>query len=284
MSDFLREVYVPSRIDLTADTVRQMQISIRALEAFAGKRLTLGELSEDLLRKFLSAYRGRCSASTVNSKRCQLLALWRAAFDEEYLAAPPRTSKIRRARSFPLLPEAWTAGEVGRILAAADSAPGEIAGIPAKNWWRSLLLVIYDSAARKKEALATRPQDISLAGAWIAIDSRKNGRRICPLHAETIAAVRLIWSAERTSVWPWPYSRESLDKRFRKILVRTGVPFGRGRGGLFHKLRRTSGTLVEANGGDGARHIGDTRKIFEAHYLDRRIVPQTQMERLPRPR
>ena len=41
---------------------------------------------------------------------------------------------------------------------------------------------------------------------------------------------------------------------------------------------------MELNGGDGAKQIGDTRTIFEQHYLDRRMVPQTQLDRLPRPR
>lgn len=290
LREFLREVYIPSRLDLCPQAVRQMEISIRCLKRWAAERkaltpgpspgkgrgetppLTLADLSEDLLRQFLAAYRaqGR-AASTVNSKRCQLLALWRSAWEEEYLPTPPRARKIRKARGFPLAPEAWTAAEVGRILAAVATIPGTTGGLPTAAWWSSLLLVLYDTGARKGEALATRQQDVSLTGAWIALASRKNGRRICPLHAETVAAIRPIYpltldSQPSTLLWPWPFTREALDKRFRKILAAAGVAYGRGRGGLFHKLRRTSGTLVEAAGGDGARQIGDTRTVFERHY------------------
>ena len=84
-------------------------------------------------------------------------------------------------------------------------------------------------------------------------------------------------------MWPWPYSREALDKRLRKILKAAGVRHGRGQGGLLHKFRRTSGTLVEAAGGDGAKHIGNTRKVFESHYLDPRFVDRSQLNLLPRP-
>jgi integrase len=284
LSDFLHLVYAPSRIDLAAGTLRQMEITIRAFERWAGRKLTIADLSEDLLRQFLMAFRALPrSASTTNSKRCQLLALWRCAWDEEYLAAPPRTRKVRRLKSFAIPPEAWTAEEVGKILRVVQEIPGETAGLATSACWRSLLLVIYDTGARKNEALATAPKDLSLVGRWIALSSRKNGRRICPLHADTIAAVQAIWSAAREKVWPYPFSREALDKRFRAILTRAAVAFGRGRGGLFHKLRRTSGTLVEANGGDGAKQIGDTRQVFEQHYLDRRLVPASQLASLPRP-
>jgi site-specific recombinase XerD len=57
VSDFLREVYVPSRIDLAPNTIRQMEITLRVFQAWAGRELTLSDLTEDLVRQFLAAYR-----------------------------------------------------------------------------------------------------------------------------------------------------------------------------------------------------------------------------------
>lgn len=285
LETFLRSVYVPSRIDLGSDSIRQLAITIRVFQRWAGRVLTLDDLTEDLVRRFLCEYRQSHAAATTNSKRCQLLAIWRCAWDEGYLPQPPRAKRIRKARAAPAIPEAWTVEEVGRIFQAARQHAGRrIAGIPAADWWLSLLMVLYDTGERRGATLATSPSDVSLDDGWVVFRRTKTGLpRFCPIHAETVAAVRRIYDPCRSLLWPWPYSREALEKRVRKILRRAGVAYGRGRGGLLHKFRRTAGTLVEQAGGDGAAFIGDTRKIFEAHYKDPRFFDRSQLGRLPRP-
>ena len=84
-------------------------------------------------------------------------------------------------------------------------------------------------------------------------------------------------------MWPWSKTREWLQKAVRKIFKKAGVAYGRPHGGLFHKFRRTSGSLVEAAGGDGARHLGNTRAVFEQHYRDPRICVADAPMILPRP-
>jgi hypothetical protein len=49
-----------------------------------------------------------------------------------------------------------------------------------------------------------------------------------------------------------------------------------------HKMRKTAGTLVEANGGDGSKLIGNDRKNFVRHYLDPRFGAG-QLQFLPPP-
>ena len=49
-----------------------------------------------------------------------------------------------------------------------------------------------------------------------------------------------------------------------------------------HKLRKTAGTLVEMNGGDGSRLIGNKRANFIKHYLDPRFG-SGQLQFLPPP-
>jgi integrase len=253
LSTFLLEVYVPSRIELAERSIQQMAISIRAFEKWAGRPLSLADLSEDLLRRFLSAYRKSHSPATTNSKRCQLLALWQCAFDEELLDRPPRRRKVRRCRDRTSVPEAWTPEEVGLVISSACEDTTPIAGIEAPIWWRSYLLALYDTGARRSAMLAVETADLDLDSAQIVLRNTKTGKhRWCKLAADTVAACRLIYDPSRRLVWPWHASREALDKRLRKILQRAGVRWGRGRGGSLHKMRRTSGTLVEQAGGDGA--------------------------------
>ena len=282
---FLRQVYVPSRLDLSSGAIEQLAVTIRLIERWAGSELSVYDLTEDLVRRFLADYRKGRAAATVNSKRCQLLALWQAAYDEELIDRPPRRKKVRKAVAQPEIPEAWTPSEVAAILESSQQDPGPIAGICAADWWQSLLLVIYDSGERRGAVLnSAEPRDLSMDGAWIVFRKTKSkAPRWCRLHPDTVKACRRIYDPARQFLWPWPYSREALEKRFRKILKRAGVRYGRGKGGLFHKMRRTSGTLVEAAGGDGAKHLGNTRAVFERHYRDPRFF-SSDLERLPRPK
>ena len=282
---FLATVYVPSRLELSGGSIGQMEITIRQFERWAGRSLSIYDLSEDAVRQFLGWYRQTHAAATVNSKRCQLLALWQCAFDEGYLDRAPRRRKIPRAKLSPQIPEAWTAAEVGRILDAAADESGPIDGLPAGLWFRSLVLCLYDTGERKGTTLAAECGD--LGPEWIVFRHTKTRRpRWCALHAETAALCHELAETgpRRRLLWSWPYSREMLDKRFRVILRRAGVRFGRGRGGLFHKLRRSSGSLVEANGGDGSRHLGNTRRVFLQSYYDPRFMRDSSISYLPRPR
>jgi len=283
LSEFLPNVYIPSRIELAPRSAEQMAMTVRLFDRWHGSAVAIEDLSEDLVRGFLADLRRSRAAATVNSKRCHLLALWRCAYEEEYLERPPRATKIRRANAQPRIPEAWTPAEVGRILRSAYRTEKPIGEISSGDWFISFLLVVYDTGERRGAMLETKTADVDLAGGSITFRRTKTGRqRLCRLHATTVSACARIHYPERELMWPMPFSREALEKRFRKILARAGVRFGRGRGGLFHKLRRTSGTLVEANGGDGAKHLGNTRAVFEASYLDPRFA-RNDLQFLPRP-
>ena len=279
---FLHQIYIPSRIGLKPESIKQMEIAIRQFEKWARRTVTIGELSEDLIRGFMTDFHKDRAGATVNSKRRPLVSLRQCAFDEEIIDRPLR--KIRRAKEIPTIPEAWTPGEVGRIMEAARRARGDIEGIPTRDWWESILLVLYDTGERRGAVLSTATRDLCLDEAHIVFKNTKTGRpRWAPLHLETVEACRRIYDPDRALMWPWSRTRESLEKRIRVILWRAKVKFGKGHGGLFHKLRRTSGTLVEAAGLDGSKHIGNTRAVFESNYLDPRFIPRQSLERLPRP-
>ncbi|HUT88839.1 MAG TPA: hypothetical protein VMY37_05055 [Thermoguttaceae bacterium] len=281
--DFLQNVYVPSRLDLSPPAAEQIVCAIRVFQRWACRPVVVADLNEDLVRRFLVSYLRTAAPATVNTKRGHLLALWQCAWEEGLRDAPPRRGRIRRAKAPARIPEAWTAAEVGRILAAARQESGVLDGIPATDWWTSLLLVMYDTGERRGAVLKTRPKDVSLAGGWVTFYATKTrAPRWCPLHQDTISACRRIYRTDRSVMWPCPYRSEWIGVQFRRILRRAGVTFGREHGGVFHKLRRTTGSLVEQAGGDGAKHIGNTRAVFLRHYCDPRFF-SSQLDRLPRP-
>jgi len=103
------------------------------------------------------------------------------------------------------------------------------------------------------------------------------------LPASAMRRIRRLPSHRRRLVWDWPYGRRWFFVMARRIIERAGVPCPKRGNHLFHRLRRTSGTLVEANGGDGARHLGNSRSVFERHYLDARRLCGQQAARRPVP-
>lgn len=285
LREFLFDVYQPTHLGIKPESIRQMDMSVGKLNEWAGRSVRIADLSEKMLLQFLAHYLelGR-SPSTVNGKRCQLLALWRFAYEEGYIDRLPR--KVPRVRELLADPEAWSVDEMSRILQEGAREPGTIEGWPAGEWWVSLILALYDSGQRCGAVFQVASADVFLEekGFLLRAETQKDGRaRWCPLSDDGVAAARKIWKRDRRRMWPWPWSREHRDRKFKVILERAGVRYGAGKGGLFHKIRRTSGSLVEAAGGDGSRHLGNTRKMFERHYLDARHVRRRQLDTLPRP-
>jgi integrase len=279
---FLASVYVPSRLEISPQAVRQIEVAIRQVERFAGRTLSVHDLDEDLLRRFLADFRQSHAPSTTNARRRDLLAIWQCAWDEGLVDRPPRRKRVRRAKDHPRVPEAWTKQQVAAILEASAGDRWPIGGLPAPAWWLSFLSILYDCGARVGEALAVRPLDLSIESRWVIFRATKTGReRFAPLHPDTADACRLVWDDGREFVWPLDITRKALDDRFKKILRRAGVPYRPGR--LFRLMRITSGSLIEAAGGDGSKHLGNGRQVFLKHYLDPRVMP-SQLDLLPRPK
>lgn len=278
LSKFIRH-YACGRLSLGAASLAQHEIAVRLFARWLGRSATLGDLCEDTLRQFLADYLAEgWSPATVNNKRTHLLALWRFAFEEDLIDRPPQARRIPRARERTPVPEAWDAIEVGRLLAAAGRC------YPARrDWWVAVLLVLYDTGARISEVLRLDACDMDLDRGWVVFRRTKTGaERWRRLHADTVAVCRRVVRDGGGPAFPWPYSRRWLDDCFRRICRHAGVRYGRGRGGLWHKLRRSSGTLVEQHEGPGHTHLGNTRRVFERHYQDPRFAPDT-LRYLPRP-
>jgi integrase len=268
-------------LEISAGAIRQIETAIRQIERFEGRPLSVYDLDEDLLRRFLADFRATHSPATTNSRRRDLLALWQCAFDESVIDRPPRRKKVRRAKDRPRIPEAWTPEQVAAILKASQADVIPIGGLPAPAWWRSLILTLYDTGGRLGEVLAVESADLDVESRRVILRRTKTGReRFALIHQDTAEAIRVIYDPSRLLVWPVHFTRAGLDRRFRRILARAGIPYRPGV--LFRTFRRTSGTLVEAAGGDGAKHLGNTRQVFERHYKDPRFFG-SDLERLPRP-
>ena len=286
LAGFLEQTYLSENFDLSKDYVAELRRVVRQLSAFAGYAVTLAELSPALVCRFLKSFHDSgASPVTTNDKRRMILTLWRAAHRAKMAGRPP-ARRIKRLTEPTPLPTAWTVEECDRIFAAAKELDGKVAGLPRNLWWLSLFLTVYCVGERIKATRHARSQDCDLSAGTITIrwqthKTRKS--RLVWLIPEAVEAIRLIYYPAHERVWPWPHCKRHFFRQARRIIESAGVDCPKEGKNLFQRFRRTSGSLVEAAGGDGARHLGNSRRVFLKHYLAPSLCNQSQHHLLPRP-
>jgi len=208
--------------------------------------------------------RGLAPATRKNRRR-MLLTLWAWLADEGEAPAPPRR-RIAPAPRFDPVPHAWTPDEVRRLLAAAAGLPGSLASIPARAYWRAFVLVSWDSGLRGCDVRRLRVGD--LCGCQVIRQVKAAGKPVLiRLRAETLASVRATFPPDRELLFPLGRSIHSWRRRAARLVARAQLAGGIGR------LRSSTGTAAEiAAPGRGHEHLGNTREVFERHYLDRRLL------------
>jgi integrase len=284
LSEFLESVYLPQRLIGAADgTLIQYRHAVRQCGRVMG-RMSLAAIDE----RWLAAFTQRrvdegCKPPTVNKELRVLRAILRLAAKRGAIAAVPDVSFLREELEEPL---AFLVEEYGLILESARAETGTIGGLAAADWWESFLLAGWDTGARLGALLAARPRDLDLDAAtlYLRAGTQKQGRgQRLHLHASTVAVCRRVWDADREIMWPWPWARGYLYRRFRRILVAAGVETFDGTGSLFHRIRKATASYVSAAGGNPTLQLGHSCESVTRRYLDPRICQPNAVELIPRP-
>jgi integrase len=280
----LTALYARHRIGLSAAWVGQLQTSTRLLARWLGRPATTQDLTADTLLGFLGDLFKVRAAATTNAKRQHLLTLWAFAHAQGLASEPALIHKVKEPRR---LPDAWTVAEIERLISVCRSLRGKVGEISRSTWWPGVVLTCYDTGQRISTVLQAQSADCNCAERFIVFRAASQKQLSDTYHSlsdQTIAAISPLRNG-RALLFPWPYNRRYLWFFFRHRIVEAAGLHASKRGmGLFHKLRRTSGSLVEAAGGDGSRHLGNSRAVFERSYRDPRICGGSQLDKLPRPR
>jgi integrase len=186
------------------------------------------------------------SAPTANKGRAHLRAIWRLAYRKKKVGTLPDVDKLKEMKR---RPTAWTTDEFSLILDAAGKAPGEIEGIPARLWWKGLLLMLYYSGLRVGAAVQIETNHISVADGetWLFVPAENQKHRSdqkFKLPPDVADLLRQIIGERTGIVFPWPYRREALCRAYRTVVESAGLPCGRR--DLFHKIHRLSATQIAA--------------------------------------
>jgi integrase len=277
LSDYARD-YGLLR-DVKPGTLRQYQIVAGLFTAWSGHDVRLDELDEDSVSAWLRDYAAEAAPATVRSKRATILALWRAAADDQ-LCDPPtrRVRALRRSAPRPVV-EAWLYEEVEALLLAAQGLKRRHrCGLPRSIWWDLAIRVAWDSGLRWGDLVALQVAQIRPDGTATVIQ-QKTGRAVgIRLSESTLAALRASLEAcPRTLVLPWPASQESFIRQSRLLVKKAEI-----RAGTWKWLRRSSGSYCERDEpGTGASHLGHApgSRIFHDYYAAPAIVARAT--RLP---
>lgn len=306
--EFFDDQYLTLKLaNASPETWRTYRRTLRVVEAMCGEDPSLGMLTDDFVAGVQAfVIRGGYAPETANLHRRNLLAIWRYAWKRRLLAELPR--------DVPALPEpkhlreCWSAAEVGQLLDACRSVEGSVAGVPASVWWPALIMLVYDTGLRIGAVLSLKVRDFDEREGWVRATHRTQKHRadqVLKLHSDTVDALRAMLSTEErtprrkrvrgtyatrapggvcvkrrplemldTTLFAWPYTGDHLRREFKLILAAAGLSYRRE--DLFHKLRRTTATLLAAAAGEAAAqhqlghsHISVTRRYFDERRLNR---------------
>jgi len=269
--------YKRKRLRHAADaTDTQYRINLRHFDKFLGRPATIADLTDDTVADLLAwqVQNGR-SPYTANKLRNHILALWRFLARKRLVEEFPDVERLKEPE---IVPEAWSARQLARLFKAAQSQPGDFAGVPAGRWWHALLLILWDTGERIGAVRQIEWSHVDLDDSWLIVpaENRKFGTRAKTfrLHPDTVAALRLIQRPTRQLVFSWPLNKTCLWERFTDILRMAGLPTDRR--SKFHRIRRSTASHFEAAGGNATDLLGHSMRRVTERYLDPKIVKKQQ--------
>lgn len=276
--------YIETRIGLKRRSADQLRTAVNLFEAWNHAPLHLSDLSEELLTKFLVAYRQsvprQVSPATINSKRRAILTLWRAAAKRyPSLCRPPIDADVPKAREAKHIPQAWTVSEVELLVAHSRRLPGSVSGIPRRSYYSSLFLSVWDTGCRIGALLSARSLDLSIADRYLLIraeNQKQAADQLFWLSDTTIAAIAAHYDAARDLIWPWKQSERWFFRTARKIIEGAGLHPPKSGGQLFHRLRRSNLSYCAAVDLELARRQAGhySSRLTQTSYVDPRIARQ----------
>lgn len=279
--DFFTEEYKPRRLlGKSANSDRLYRLSIAAFSKTIGRPATLADLTNmNLVRHMQNRIEGKLfagkSRGTANKDRCQLLAIWRMAHRLGYVQVFPEVPELTEPER---VPKAWTRDDLEKLFAYIDRMSGDLGRVPARLWWRALVMLALDTAERIGAVRAARWE--WLEDRWIQMPAevRKGGKRdkkywLSPLTHSLIMQMKKL-NADAVLILPWPRCSNSIWIEYGKILKAAGLP--NGRQDKFHRLRKTTASVLFAAGCNPQEALDHQHRRTTKRYIDPRFTREIQ--------
>lgn len=226
------------------------------LEQFAGRSELAAVLNEATVNAFLANLNG-LSPFTKNKYRADFLAIWRAAADEDYVPYPmPR--RIRKEKQPAQVIECYLEHEARALVVAAEHLPEAYPnGVARRQYWPAIIRAGWDSGLRRGDLWQLRASHIRKDRSAVIVQHKTGQTIVCRFHPSTVKTIQRAGGSLEWVLCEWCFG-----EHFQEIVALSGI--GRG---TFKWLRRGSGSRIDADHpGQGHRHLGNGRAVFEKHY------------------
>lgn len=224
-----------------------------------------------LLRKRLETR----STNTVRAERTLLLCVWKWAFENDLMAAPPKGIMRVKVRKPPT--QAWTVEQLQIAIKSTDRYTGRRtrAGAPLDLMMRTWILLAYESGARFGDVWSFRGDQIE--GDVLRWTQSKTGDALAKvLSPACLAVVRQMAKLSADGrIIGWACGRRMACRRMREHLDACGLK------GTSKWLRRSGATHIEMlHPGKATLHLGHRTPTLAAQaYIDwgqvRKTTPVT---------
>lgn len=259
----LIERYVSAR-DVSSGYANQLFWFANALDRTAGIR-DIDHLTHDHINRFLRICRDQGIAQeTRRSRRRMACTLADAAYDFGLL--PPLSRRqVMRIGQYDVVVKTWDVNDVRRLVEAAEKLKGEFkkTKISRRRYWVSYIRAGWESGLRGCDLRSFEREWISSSGRIVLIQTKTKKRVLIQLRKSTLDAIAASFPPDRALIWPRWGCIEAWRHAARELVEKAGLAGGIG------KLRSGCGTSVEKHyPGRGHERLGNTRQVFEQHYLD----------------
>jgi integrase len=255
-------------------TVYQYELNLRRFDEYLGRPALIADLQDPVVSAALVwlTREKRLSPATASKFRDNLCCLWRFLARKRIVDTDPDVPEIKEPRRVPI---ALTRDQLKLLWEFLQRLPGSIAGIPAADWFTSLVAAFWDTGARKGEIFGMRTAHLDLRGGFMVAKAEtvKGGMedRLYRIRPSTVDLILRIYDPRREFVWPWPWSESIFYDRLGEIMLKNGLPDDR-----YHKthiLRKSVATHLLVEGGNPQQALGHSTAAMTRAYVDPRIAP-----------
>lgn len=269
--DVCQHAYFPSRLSIRSKkTHQQYWFAVQDLTKMLGRSPTIGDLTDDNLYRFVRYLQDRPLApKTVNERTGRLKALWTWLAKKGHVPLFPTVERVPEPRR---VPTAWSEEELRKLFVAIQQEDLPVGEIPGAAFWTALHASCWCTSERITAMLSVRWE--WLRGDRLFVDAlvrkAQTGDAVYQLWPEVVETLDSIREPERDLIFPWPYCKATLYKRYSRILRRGGLPTDRKH--KLHCLRVSHASWVRATTGESAGNLGHaSAETTRRHYEDPRI-------------
>jgi integrase len=288
---YLQRHYAPSRVNLSAPTLKQMEIAVRQLNLDLGEAARVEDLSETLILSHMKSLLAKgISPTTVNVRRGYFRSLWKHAFKKRVNQNNFFESDIPKATELMEIPIAWSMVQLETMLHQAKHFSPRKHPFCGRRF-TALLLLLYYTGLRISAALNLKRSALHGRILIVPAGSQKNRQGMAIRLPQSLVGLLLslprphqVHNGRLLSEYliPWPWSLKNPQKILAKyVLAPAGLPLDRKL--KFHAIRKTVATVMEATKGieaakDAMGH--SSIKVTRRYIAPREMVDSSLTGRL----